>query len=213
VPLRNRVAPSGEILATAARGTFMGNRGILHDENQHIVRQSRSDAWLICLLDFRGRRRQVMSPGTYTELFFLDEAVALAAGHRPCGECRRTHHRAFIDAANVVDGDPIVGAKALDGLLKASRSAARRTAPIAELPDGVFIALADGDFRLVWRGALHRWTPAGYVDPVATADLEVAEATVMTPALSVAALRNGYGVEVHPSAMSTPFAEGIDVER
>jgi hypothetical protein len=99
VPLRNRVAPSGEILATAARGTFMGNRGILHDENRRIVRQSRSDAWLICLLDFRGRRRQVMSPGTYTELFFLDEAVALAAGHRPCGECRRTHHRAFIDAA------------------------------------------------------------------------------------------------------------------
>ncbi|MDT5075084.1 MAG: hypothetical protein QOH82_4404, partial [Mycobacterium sp.] len=169
MPLRNRVTPSGEIIATTARGTFMGNRGILHDENQRIVRNSRLNTWLICLLEFNGRRREVMSQGAYTELFFLDEAVALAAGHRPCGECRRTDYRAFIAAANVGNENPIAGASALDGRLKASRSAPRSTAPIAALRDGVFVELADGDLRLVWDGALHRWTPEGYVEPVAIA--------------------------------------------
>jgi hypothetical protein len=200
VPLRNRVTPSGEIIATTARGTFMGNRGILHDENQRIVRNSRLNTWLICLLEFNGRRREVMSQGTYTELFFLDEAVALAAGHRPCGECRRTHYRAFIAAANVDNENPIAGARALDGRLKVSRSAPRSTAPIAALPDGVFVELADGDLRLVWDGALHRWTPEGYVEPVAIADAGVVQATVVTPSLSVAALRHGYPLTVHPSA-------------
>ena len=199
VPLRNRVTPSGELIATAARGTFTGNRGILHDADRRIVRTSRLDAWLICLLEFRGRRREVMSPGAYTELFFLDEAVALAAGHRPCGECRRTHYRAYLDAANVGNDDPIAGAKALDGRLKKSRSAERSTAQIASLPDGVFVEMADGDVRLVWDGALHRWTPEGYVEPIVIADAGVVEATVVTPSLSVAALRNGYPVAVHPS--------------
>jgi hypothetical protein len=83
VALRNRVTPSGEIIATPARGTVMGNRGILHDDERRIVRTTRLGTWLICRLEFNGRRREVMSPGSYTELFFLDEAVALAAGHRP----------------------------------------------------------------------------------------------------------------------------------
>jgi hypothetical protein len=96
--LQNRVTPGGEIIATAARGTFMGNRGILHDENKRIVRTSRNTMWLICRLEFKGRKRAPMSPGTYTELFFLDEAVALAAGHRPCGECRRARYRSYIEA-------------------------------------------------------------------------------------------------------------------
>jgi hypothetical protein len=199
VPLANRVTPSGEIIATAARGTVMGNRGILHDEDKRIIRTSRLTAWLICRLEFNGRRREVMSPGSYTELFFLDEAVALAAGHRPCGECRRPFYRAYIDAANVGNANPIGGAKDLDAQLKSSRSAARSTVPIGTLPNGVFVDLSGGhvpDFRLVWDGALHRWTPEGYVDPVAIADAGVAEAAVVTPSLSVAALRHGYPVEV-----------------
>ena len=83
--LPNRVNPFGELFATPARGTLMGNRGgVIHNAAQQIVRQYRSRQWITCKLEFKGRRRKVMTPGLYTELFFLDEAVALAAGHRPC---------------------------------------------------------------------------------------------------------------------------------
>src|ERR1700686_4131497 len=99
MPLQNRVEPGGAIVRSAARGTFMGNRGgALHNQKREIVRPYASRRWITCLLEFRGRRRSVMSPGRYTELFFLDEAVALAAGHRPCAECRRERFNAFRNA-------------------------------------------------------------------------------------------------------------------
>ena len=177
----------------------MGNRGILHDENKRIVRHSRGDMWLICRLEFNGRRQELMHPKRYTQLFFLDEAVALAAGHRPCGECRRTYYRAYIEAANAQNPDPISGAADLDRQLSASRRAMRTTGAVASLPDGTFISLGGNDFRLVWRGSLCAWSADGYVDRVAIADIDVAEATVMTPALSIQALRQGYPVTVHPS--------------
>lgn len=202
MPLQNRVRPDGEIFATNARGTFLGNRGILHDENRQIIRQSRGDMWLICQLEFKGRKQELMHPNRYTQLFFLDEAVGLAAGHRPCGECRRKHYRAYIDAANAQNEDQITGASNFDKLLSASRRAPRTTGAIGTLPDGVFIKLGPEDFRLVWQGALHKWSPGGYVDPVAIADVEGTAATVVTPALSVAALRHGYPVSVHPSVTS-----------
>lgn len=199
MPRQNRVTPGGALIATTARGTFMGNRGILHDERQRIVRTSRGPMWLICQLEFNGRRRPLMNPGTYTELFFLDEAVALAAGHRPCGECRRIHYRAYLDAVNAGRDGPIGGGRDLDRHLNASRRAPRPTLPLATLPDGVFVALGDDDFRLIWDGALHRWSPEGYLAAVALADLECSEGAVVTPALSVAALRHGYPVSVHDS--------------
>jgi hypothetical protein len=203
MPLQNRVTPNGDIIATGARGTLMGNRGVLHDADRRIVRSSRNRMWLICLLEFRDRRRRVMTPGSYTELFFLDEAVALAAGHRPCGECRRDRYRAFLDAAGAGAGRPVAGAKDLDALLSASRRAPRSTARVTELPDGVFVDLGgpegDRDLRLVWRGATHRWTPAGYLDP-APVSAAAAEVAVVTPPLTVAALRHGYRVQVHPTA-------------
>lgn len=202
MPLQNRVRPDGEIFATNARGTFLGNRGILHDENRQIIRQSRGDMWLICQLEFKGRKQELMHPNRYTQLFFLDESVGLAAGHRPCGECRRKHYRAYIDAANAQNEDQITGASNFDKLLSASRRAPRTTGAIGTLPDGVFIKLGPEDFRLVWQGALHKWSPGGYVDPVAIADVEGTAATVVTPALSVAALRHGYPVSVHPSVTS-----------
>src|SRR5216683_8151799 len=90
MPLRNRVTPFGEILALPGRGSLMGNRGVLHNAQRTIVRDSQVRRWIACRLEFRGRHRRVMSPGTWTELFFLDEAAAFAAGHRPCAECRRT---------------------------------------------------------------------------------------------------------------------------
>ncbi|OLP01898.1 hypothetical protein BVU76_13240 [Mycolicibacterium porcinum] len=219
MPLQNRVTPGGEIVATAARGTFMGNRGILHDEAKRIVRQSRTNMWLICRLEFNGRRREVMGPGSYTELFFLDEAVALAAGHRPCGECRRLEYRAFIDAANTGGGFRIGGARDLDRLLNEARRRPRVTAPIAELPDGTFIVHGDNDFRLIWRGALLRWSPERYTDPVTIAEAGFDSAVVITPSLSVAALRAGYLVEVHHSVSDraiastdfTPIASATEV--
>src|SRR5919201_3105665 len=96
MPLQNRVDPFGEIIADPARGTWLGNRGILHDTERRIVRPWQVRRWIVCRLEFRGRHREVMSPRrTWTELFFLDEATALAAGHRPCGECRYEDYRRF----------------------------------------------------------------------------------------------------------------------
>src|SRR4029450_8987970 len=95
MPRQNRVTPRGEIIATTARGTLMGNRGCLHDDQDHPLRQYQVRRWLICVLDFKGRRRAPMPPGHYTSLFFLDEATALAAGHRPCAECQRARFDDF----------------------------------------------------------------------------------------------------------------------
>lgn len=199
MPLQNRVAPTGAVIAASGRGTFMGNRGILHDDAGRIVRASRNRMWLICRLEFKGRKRELMRPGSYTELFFLDEAVALAAGHRPCGECRRESYRAYIDAINVRSCEPIRGAQQLDGKLNASRKLPRTRPRIDTLPDGTFVCLGDNDFRLIWRGELHRWSPQGYTDSTPLADGPVS-AALLTPELSVHALRNGYPVQVHRSA-------------
>jgi hypothetical protein len=196
VPYQNRVAPDGRLIATAARGTLMGNRGVLHDENGTIVRHANGDLWIICVLEFRDRRRQVMAPRRYTHLFFLDEAVALAAGHRPCAECRRPAYRAYLEAVNRTE-IPIVGAPALNRRLRNSRNAIRARVDVDALPDGAFVE-RDG-LWLKWHRGLHRWTPDGYVDaqPISgTADL-------VTPDLSVTALRNGYRPTVHPSAAVT----------
>jgi hypothetical protein len=156
--------------------------------------------WLICRLEFKGRRRKLMSRGTYTELFFLDEAVALAAGHRPCGECRRPQYRSYMAAVNAGSEHPLDGPRDLDRRLNRSRRAPRTSSAPADLPDGVFVTFGDNDFRLIWRGFVHRWTPAGYVDAVRIADAEFEPAEVITPALSVAVLRHCYPVEVRPSA-------------
>lgn len=189
MPLQNRVTPTGELIAVTARGTFMGNRGRLHDERQRIVRTANSILWIICVLDFKGRHREVMAPDSYTELFFLDEAVALSAGHRPCAECRRSAYRDYLDAVN------LSGAPDLNRRLRSSRNAARISADADALPDGVFVEGDDGA-RLKWLGALHLWTPQGYVDPVPVAG----SAAVLTPDLSILALINGYRPFVHPSA-------------
>lgn len=209
MPLRNRVRPDGDIIATSARGTFMGNRGILHDENKRIVRQSRGDMWLICQLAFNGRQQEVMHPRRYTQLFFLDEAVALAAGHRPCGECRRKHYRAYIDSANVSHETPITSAGDLDKRLSASRGAPRTIAAFTSLPDGAFVSFGADDFRLVWHGSLYRWSPEGYGDPIAIADSGAREATVITPELTLRALQHGYPVTVHPSITPVDSAPAV----
>lgn len=193
-PLQNRVTPFGEIIATPERGTFTGNRGILHDEARRLTgRRWTTHAWIICLLDFKGRQRTVMSPGTWTELFFLDEATALAAGHRPCGECRRADYQRF--KACWIAGNGTATIHELDERLHRERVApygrAKVTfqAQIGALPDGVMIAL-DGAAYLVWRDALWRWSAGGYSDPQPKPVDQAA--AVLTPYSTVNAIRAGY---------------------
>lgn len=95
MPLQNRVSPNGDIVATYQRGMFMGNRGILHNDEKELVSTSKIKGWVTCRLEFKGRKRELMAKGRYTELFFFDEATAFAAGHRPCAECRRERYKEF----------------------------------------------------------------------------------------------------------------------
>ena len=125
MPRQNRVTPFGDLIATESRGTLMGNRGVLHDERQRIRRLFNGRRWIYCVLQFKDRRRVVMAPNHYTELFFLDEATALAAGHRPCAECQRGRYREFQAAwaaANptLTDGAG-AGADRMDAVLHAER--------------------------------------------------------------------------------------------
>lgn len=205
VPRQNRVTPFGEIVSIPERGTMMGNRGRLHDHEGRIRRPWQVKRWLICLLEFNGRRREVMAPDRYTELFFLDEATGLSAGHRPCFECRRSRFLEFRDAWAAGNGLGPVTVAILDDRLHAERVSADRSkrtfrAKLGELPDGVMVVLAEEDCApyLIWRGQLLAWTAGGYgerhVRPAGEA------VTVLTPASSVEAIRAGYAPEVHRSA-------------
>ena len=206
--LQNRVTPFGEIVAVAARGTLMGNRGCLHDAERRVIKTSARVAWVTCQLEWKGAQRTIMAPGKYTELFFLDETTALAAGHRPCGECRADRLVEFESAwAAGVEGRP--GAAALvqniDPVMKRDRperkGAQRRfTARAGGLPDGVMVQLPDeeGIARLKWQGQYLKWAPTGYSHPRSVEDKTTV--TVLTPACTVKVLAAGYVPEVHASA-------------
>src|SRR4051794_18871616 len=195
MPRQNRITPFGEIIAVPERGAMMGNRGVLHDAGSRIRRPWQVKRWLLCLLEFRGRHREVMAPDRYTELFFLDEATALAAGHRPCFECRRGRFLAFRHAWAVGNGigpPEALKVKRLDDRLHAERVGQGRTkrtftATIDDLPDGVFVTL-DGDppvAHLVLGEELLAWSPSGYtVRRSRPSDEQVA---VLTPGSTVAA--------------------------
>jgi len=167
MPLQNRVTPHSDLVAVRDRGALMGNRGVLHDDHRQIVRFSRGRRWIACLTEFKGRRRSPMAPGHYTELFFLDEATALAAGHRPCHECRRPDALRFRDAwARGTGADPGSPLEELDRSLHEDRLEApgrmrRRSAPADELPDGAMVEMG-GEAYLIWEGAVCGWTPGGY---------------------------------------------------
>jgi hypothetical protein len=205
---QNRVTPYGEVIRTSARGAFTGNRGCLHDDQGNIRRFYRGTRWIICVLVFKGRRRKLMQPGQYTELFFLDEATALAAGHRPCAECQRERFERFRTAwaagnpARASGGRP--SAVSLDDALQQDRIAAdgrKMTYPaqLRDLPDGTFAALEpDGEPYLVLGANLWHWTPAGYARPLPRP--QDATVHVLTPRSVVAALAAGYPVQIDPSA-------------
>ena len=208
MPLQNRVTPEGEIISDPARGLLMGNRGgRLHDETRTLGRRRwASKQWIACRLDFRGRRREVMGPRSYTELFFLDEATALAAGHRPCFECRRQDARAFAAAwATAHGGSGPATAAEMDRVLHGERltpAGSKRTfrAPLGELPDGAMIRGAIGP-RLLIDDLLLRWTPAGYCDPAPADPNLIAE--VLTPPSIIAVLKSGYPAMAHETARAS----------
>jgi hypothetical protein len=200
MPLRNRVTPFGDIIATPERGTMLGNRGILHDERRRIVRTSQVRRWICCVLQFKGIRRTLMKPGSYTELFFLDEATAFAAGHRPCFECRR---QAALDVQScwAKAHGALARADEMDLVLASERrlrGGQKKTtvADVRSLPDGTFVA-CDGAAWLLYAGRLLRWTPAGYAD---SRDVGAGAIEVLTPPATTAVLRAGYAVQVHASA-------------
>jgi hypothetical protein len=170
---------------------MMGNRGgVLHNSEREIVRSYKSRRWITCVLEFRGRHRVVMAERRYTELFFLDEAVAFAAGHRPCAECRRERFKAFKAAWG---GAPF--ADEMDLELHAARKV-RYEATLGSLPDGCFVQM-DGRAYLVWNDALLLWTPEGYTVRVRKPnDLTV---QVLTPEPSARCFRQGYRPGIHSS--------------
>ena len=202
MPLQNRVTPYGAVVAVPERGLLMGNRGILHDASRRIVRLAQGRRWIACVLSFRGRRRAVMRPGSYTELFFLDEAVALAAGHRPCAECRRADYDRFRAAWARGRGVPAPSADTMDRALHDDRLATpsiRRTftAATAALPDGAFVEL-DGRAWLMLGNGMLAWSAGGYVERRAR---PAGDVIVITPRCTVDVLRAGYRPLVHPTAV------------
>jgi hypothetical protein len=201
VPLRNRVDPFGDLIATPARGTMFGNRGgrFHRDDRTLGARRWASRQWICCVLRFKGRRRDVWGRG-YTDLFFLDEATALAAGHRPCFECRRAEATLFAETWAQARGGDIPYADEMDLILQAERldGRAKRTHEmrVEDLPDGAFVALNDAAFAV--RGVhLLRWSESGYREKIARPR---GVANVLTPSSIVAVLAAGYRPQWHPSA-------------
>ena len=199
--LQNRVTPFGEIAAVGGRGLVMGNRGILHDDNRRIVRYSQVRRWLACRTEYRQIRRVIMRPHSWTELFFLDEATAFAAGHRPCAECRRADYRRFCELWAMCHGEP-VSADIVDRQLHRERLVRPRvkrtySSVLASLPDGAYISIEKRAW-LVWGDVLLAWSPHGYVERRERSPHQ--EVDVLTPRSLVAIMAAGYSIAVHPSA-------------
>jgi hypothetical protein len=210
VPRENHFTPFGDILATPERGTFMSNRGVLHDGKRHIRRSWQLKRWIICVVEFRYRKRQVMTPGRYTELYFLDEATALAAGHRPCAECRHARFLAFCNAWTTAhpskDELPRPTAmKIVDRLhfewLASDRSKRSFVAALDELPDGVFMTIAAWGEQayLVLGDHLLAWKPGGYGERWQR--LKGVGAKVLAQQSTMRTIQAGYASEIQPSAV------------
>ncbi len=198
MPFQNRVTPLGELIATPERGLVYGNRGRLHDEHGVVRKQWQVKRWISCRLEFRGRHRAggPMAPNRYTGLFFLDEATALATGHRPCAECRNADYKSFL----ALTGASSAGE--LDEMLYAERGRLHESA-VEDLPEGAFV-LVESEPWLVLDSELLRWTPGGYSErrPRFSGRVEL-----VTPPTSVHVLASGWRGSlplIHPSASVAP---------
>ncbi|MGN6534025.1 MAG: hypothetical protein ACTHK0_19955 [Ginsengibacter sp.] len=200
--MQNRVNPFGEIIETKARGAWMGNRGRIHNEKKEIISSYKLNAWLICKLNFRGRKRQIMAPDRYTELFFLDEATAFAAGHRPCFECRREDFNRFKnlwilanpqyhfkDKTSIRDIDKILHCERIN------KDGSKKTfeVDINNLPDGTFISI-DKKAYLFYKKQLHLWSPSGYEKQ--SISTIMGKVQVLTPLSVVNTFLAGYAPQI-----------------
>jgi hypothetical protein len=205
MPLQNRVTPTGDIIATPHRGLFTGNRGIIHDPTTKTLLNKRwsSPAWITCLCEFRGWRRPVMGRRSWTELFFLDEVTAFAAGHRPCFFCRREDAKRFRSCWEEGNGVKDIRAREMDAVLHAERQERGKKRlhalpmPLAQLPDGAMVQ-AGGQSFLIVQGRALRWSMAGY-EMAGSVD----GAFLLTPPSTLHALNAGYRPALHPSATVT----------
>ena len=209
MPLQNRVNPFSTLISTPERGAWTGNRGVIHNERKEIIKNHAVKYWITCALKYKNAQRSVMSPNRWTELFFLDEATAFAAGHRPCGFCRHPDFKRFKDLWLTANGeqygltsktkmdiiDAIIHQERLDknGLKKTFKST------LTALPDGTFITLDEMDKAYLWyQQNLYEWSFSGYTK-VSPFDKN-REVTVLTPLSYVAVFKAGYVPEVHFSA-------------
>jgi hypothetical protein len=203
VPERNRVTPFGEIVAIEQRGLFMGNRGSIH-RDRAIVRPWQVRRWITCVLEYKKQVAPRWEPGRWTPLFFWDEAVALAAGHRPCALCRRGDYNAWLDAWASAFGDR-PSADAMDHRLHAerldSKTQRRHRMPWRDLPAGAFVAIDDVP-ALVLEDRLVPWSATGYGTPIDRPTR--GDATMLTPASTIAVLERGYRPVIHPASRSGP---------
>jgi len=206
-PLQNRVTPFGDVVAMSQRGLYIGNRGIIHDPATKTLLRRRwtTKAWLVCLLDYKGRHREVMVGRSWTELFFLDEAVALAAGHRPCFFCRRADAEAFRAAWGKAKGGEAPRAPEMDAVLHQERldQGLKRIhpipGPVGELPDGAVIVAA-GEAYTIAHGRAFCWNEQGY-----QAGQQIPRADgLLTPPSTLRAIRAGYRPVLHPDLEANP---------
>jgi len=205
MPYQNKVDPWGKIQAVSSRGMFLGNRGVLHNENQKIIATHRIKGWVTCLLEFKGRKREIMTPNRYTELFFLDEATAFSAGHRPCAECRRKRFNEFKSAwfqgnESLLKNEKL-SAPNMDKVIHEERIFKKEKvtfkAKLSRLPTGTMIQIRSAAF-LLWNHNLYHWSYSGYTEAKIAYSWNE-EVIVLTPKSYVKTFRNGFVPEVHES--------------
>jgi hypothetical protein len=207
--LQNRVNPFSCLIATPERGEWTGNRGVIHNAKQTIVKNHNIKAWITCVLEYKGFKRTVMTPKRWTELFFLDEATAFAAGHRPCGFCRHPDFKRFkslwlsangeqyglTDKAKIDAIDAVIHQERLDE----SDTQKTFTATLPDLPDGCFVAFDDLKQAYLWhQNQLFAWSFGGYTKVESFDNQQVVN--VLTPESYVAVFKAGYVPQVHFSA-------------
>ena len=204
MPLQNRVDPWGAIHAVKSRGAFLGNRGIIHNPQKEIITTHRTQGWVTCRLNFKGRKQKIMEPGSYTQLFFLDEATAFSAGHRPCAECRRERYNEFkaawieVNSQLLKDKPPI--STNIDRIIHRERINRKQkvtyTDSLDALPDGTMIE-HDSHAYLVWKDNIFQWSFFGYT-PVDVKQIE-GKVVVLTPRSYVRMFSKEFVPGVHES--------------
>lgn len=200
--LQNRVDPFGNLIKTEARGSWTGTRGVLHNDQQEIIRPFKLKAWLTCKLEFKGRKRKVMSPGRYTELFFLDEATAFSAGHRPCCECRRNDFNRFksfwLRGNPGYNFDEKISIQKIDEIIHKERidqdnSKITFEESSPDIPNGIFVLFNNKPF-LIFNNRMFLWSAFGYEKGIPLQGPD--KLIILTPMSVVNTFRAGYEPQI-----------------